>query len=142
MRGGSTATIARTYTNCDKCVCVTCISRSTPTVTHVVSRSLAARLQAEKQGWREELVESVVKQEMQEEAVRIIQGRRGTTAFESSFRMVPASSPPYRIYKLAPFPIYFRTDPLTVPTYLFIDCFAYLPICFEFQKNDIQLAFL
>jgi hypothetical protein len=33
-------------------------------------------LEAEKQGWREELIESVVKQELQEEAVRLMSGKR------------------------------------------------------------------
>jgi hypothetical protein len=41
-------------------------------------------LEAEKQGWREELIESVVKQEMQEEAVRLVSGKRGTIALQSS----------------------------------------------------------
>ena len=41
-------------------------------------------LEAEKQGWREELIESVVRQEMQEEAVRLMTGRRGTMKIESS----------------------------------------------------------
>ena len=41
-------------------------------------------LEAEKQGWREELIESVVRQEMQEEAVRLMTGRRGQVKMEGS----------------------------------------------------------
>ena len=43
-------------------------------------------LEAEQQGWREELIESVVKEEMQEEAVRIMTGRRGQLQLQTWLR--------------------------------------------------------